>query len=384
MSPNDLPPVTGPESSGPPPTVAVPLPVQGPASDELQLVFMDGSTLPLVVERSYTREDIRGLYPNSGDPAVAVCRESPADENVIGLDNCSRSIWTMRKPDGTTVEVQPGKSVRLIPGTVIAFTPDNQAQVQPMGEGKAFVAKHGRNVLIGLAAVLLLGLIFVLWRRSGGPDYTAMLNRVKQGTFVIRTEKGAGSGFFIDDEGHALTNQHVVKDFKDVLIIYSGGEETRAQVLKVDERLDVALIKVQKVKGVSLPMASYKDLVAGDYLWTVGYPLSYTVGALDSSVSQGLYSGMRNRKLAFADLNPYDDSEIIQTDANVNHGNSGGPLVNKNGEVVGIVGIMKRDNDLGGGVNQAVTGINFGIPLDEVRWRFFPGTEVDGMKISKP
>lgn len=286
-------------------------------------------------------------------------------------------------PDGRQLEIEPQKSVRLTEGMVLAFGAQTQAQVQPLSSGSAFMAKNGKKIGIGAVVLVAAGAIAfaVMKPGGGGGDDIAAIAEAKKSVFYVENSKGSGSGFFIDADGYGLTNNHVTGDEKKVKIILQGGAETTAEVIKTDEKLDVSLLKVAKPTGTFLPIQSVTELKDGQTLYTIGYPLGSEVSLTDSSISKGIYSGLRLVSQVFQGLPCYPDSQIVQTDANINHGNSGGAIVTADGKVVAISRLIKRDLELQPGRIQAVTGLNYGIPIDEVRKKFLPGTPVAKLAI---
>ncbi len=162
-----------------------------------------------------------------------------------------------------------------------------------------------------------------------------------------------GSGFFFDDLGHVLTNHHVVEQARRIWVHLSDGRSLPAQVVGVDVETDVAVVRVAPAKD--LPRArlgTAEDLKVGEWVAAVGNPLGY----LDGTFTVGVVSGIGRSEVAIEGGAPsYQD--FIQTDAAIHYGNSGGPLVNARGEVVGI-------NTAFGG--QGV-GIGFAIPIDLAR-----------------
>ncbi len=165
-----------------------------------------------------------------------------------------------------------------------------------------------------------------------------------------QTERFYGSGFVIDPSGVIATNFHVVKDAQDIEVTFYDGTRVPAHVLKATQLIDVALIKVDV--DHKLPAVSWGDsdkLQVGDPVFAVGNALSVGI-----SVSGGLVSGL-NRNIMDS---PYDD--YIQTDAAINHGNSGGPLVDANGKVVGIDTAIISPTE-------GFSGLGFAIPSHNVR-----------------
>lgn len=150
--------------------------------------------------------------------------------------------------------------------------------------------------------------------------------------------RGAGSGFIIDADGSILTNNHVIEGAERILVKLSDGRSLRARVVGADPDTDIALLKVD---GQSrLPVAPVGDSTAlrmGEWVCAIGNPLGY-----EHSVTVGVVSYI-GRKLFDSSLDNY-----IQTDAAINFGNSGGPLINARGEVIGInAAISSRASNIG-------------------------------------
>lgn len=161
--------------------------------------------------------------------------------------------------------------------------------------------------------------------------------------------QGAGSGFVIDTEGHILTNFHVIENADRITITLADGRALRARVVGTDPAIDVALLAIDAGAAARLPVAALGDsdrLRVGEWVCAIGNPLGYV-----HSVTVGVVSFM-GRKLFDNSLDDY-----IQTDAAINFGNSGGPLINARGEVVGInTAISSQANNIG-----------FAIPINQVR-----------------
>jgi len=163
-------------------------------------------------------------------------------------------------------------------------------------------------------------------------------------TPAIFSSSGMGTGFLVSSEGHLLTNQHVVGDAKYVKVRWSDGAETLGEVLRTDRVRDVALVKTDP-KGRT-PMALAAGLPAvGDPVTAIGTPLD---PALQGTVTRGVVSGLRK----------VDGQTLIQSDVVVNHGNSGGPLLNDKGMVVGVT-------DWGVQLGEVPAGLNFFIPIQD-------------------
>jgi len=155
---------------------------------------------------------------------------------------------------------------------------------------------------------------------------------------------GFGSGFLISSEGYLLTNQHVVGGAKYVKVRWADKTETVGEVIRSDRRRDVAIVKVDASPRKALAL-SHAEPGLGDSVFVIGTPLDQK---LQGTVTKGIVSGKRE----------IDGLSYIQSDAATNHGNSGGPLLNENGAVIGIAA---EGYEIGG----APTGLNLFIPIDD-------------------
>ena len=183
---------------------------------------------------------------------------------------------------------------------------------------------------------------------SGVVDYSGI---------IPKETEGIGSGFIINEEGYILTNYHVIKGAKEVVITLSDGKDVKAKVINYDENQDVAMLKISddsiKVPGV-VELGDSEALKPGEQVIAIGTPLSKE---FNHTVTAGIVSAV-NRTV---ETSSGVQLNLIQTDAAINPGNSGGPLVNTKGEVVGINN-MKIASD-------EVEGIGFSIPINEIKDR---------------
>jgi S1-C subfamily serine protease len=189
------------------------------------------------------------------------------------------------------------------------------------------------------------------------PQETESLNPFGE----VEPESGGGtatgSGFVIDDEGHILTNNHVVEGAGKVTVKLGDSEKTYdAEVVGTDPGTDIALLQVdapaKEIQPLTLGRSSEAEV--GDPVVAIGNPFG-----LDRTVTSGIVSALQRQIEA---PNGFSISHVIQTDAAINPGNSGGPLINAAGEVIGINAQIAT----GGGGNGNV-GIGFAIPIDTVR-----------------
>src|SRR5271163_327554 len=141
-----------------------------------------------------------------------------------------------------------------------------------------------------------------------------------------RRAQSLGSGFVIDSSGIVITNNHVIGDANDIVVIFTDGRKLKATVVGKDSKVDVAVLKVESDKPLkTVNFGDSGKMRVGDGVMAVGNPFG-----LGETVTAGIISA-RNRNI---DSGPYDD--FLQTDASINKGNSGGPLFNLQGEVIGI------------------------------------------------
>ncbi|MDR3038264.1 MAG: Do family serine endopeptidase [Candidatus Adiutrix sp.] len=153
-----------------------------------------------------------------------------------------------------------------------------------------------------------------------------------------RKSTGQGSGFIFDPEGYIITNNHVVEGAEEIKVKLSGGEEIAAEIIGLDPKTDLALIKLKKAGPYPyLNLGDSQKVKIGDWVVAIGNPFG-----LDHTVTAGILSA-RSRSIG---AGPYDD--FLQTDAAINLGNSGGPLLNLHGEVIGInTAIIAGGNNIG-------------------------------------
>lgn len=165
-----------------------------------------------------------------------------------------------------------------------------------------------------------------------------------------RKSSSLGSGFVIDPAGIVITNNHVIADASEVTVIFNDGQKLKAEVIGKDQKVDVAVLRVKPEKPLkSVKFGDSDKAKVGDWVIAVGNPFG-----LGGSVTSGIVSA-RNRNI---DSGPYDN--YIQTDASINKGNSGGPLFNMDGEVIGINTAILSPS--GGSV-----GIGFATPANTVQ-----------------
>jgi len=162
------------------------------------------------------------------------------------------------------------------------------------------------------------------------------------------TAVAEGSGVIIDAQGHILTNAHVVQGATKLEVVFNDGSTTSAQLVGADATKDIAVLQVSGNVPAYLTLGDSSALQLGETVIAIGSPL----GTYSGSVTVGVVSGL-DRSVQGA-----SQDHLIQTDAAINSGNSGGPLLNLNGEVIGINTLVVRQTNSG----DIAEGLGFAIP----------------------
>ena len=160
-------------------------------------------------------------------------------------------------------------------------------------------------------------------------------------------QRGTGTGFIIDVSGLVVTNEHVIRNADRIKVRLADGRERKALVIGTDVATDIALLKIEADHLNAVPFGDSDAVHVGDSVIAIGNPLEY-----EHSVTAGIVSA-KGRKV-YGDQ-PFED--FIQTDAAINRGNSGGPLLNKSGEVIGVNTVIRVDS----------RGISFAVPSNVVK-----------------
>jgi serine protease Do len=268
---------------------------------------------------------------------------------AVHQDYARADAVPVRTAAGATTAVTPAGTATVNPAVTPAADPANPAVALPDFTG--IVARMGPAVV----NVSVTGMVktrasmpgadafgddpfFEFFRRFQGQQGRGMAREVPT--------HGLGSGFIVNADGIILTNAHVVRDAKEVTVKLQDRREYRAKVLGSDASTDVAVLKIDAKNLPVVPIGRSTDLKVGEWVLAIGSPFG-----LDSSVTAGVVSA-KGRSLP-------DDTKVpfIQTDVAVNPGNSGGPLFNTRGEVVGINSQIYSQT---GGYQ----GLSFAIPID--------------------
>ncbi len=165
-----------------------------------------------------------------------------------------------------------------------------------------------------------------------------------------------GSGFVIDKTGHIVTNYHVVEGADEVTVSFSNRDTVKAEIVGTDPSSDLAVLRVQTAASAltPLPLGNSDNVQVGDPVVAIGNPFG-----LDRTVTAGIVSALQRLITA---PNQFTIDHVIQTDAPINHGNSGGPLINARGQVIGVNTQIETGDSATGNV-----GIGFSVPSNTVK-----------------
>ena len=182
---------------------------------------------------------------------------------------------------------------------------------------------------------------------SVSPSVVGIIGRGKTESYY-GSQEGimSGSGVIIKTGGEILTNAHVVKNMNTILVVMNDGKGYEAQLKYIDEDTDLAVVKIKKIGLPVVKFAISEDIVVGKQVIAIGTPITFS---LRNSATVGHISGL-NRSVG----EPY---RLVQTDTAITHGNSGGALINMNGELVGITSS-----------GYSGTNTNFAVPVDTVKY----------------
>ncbi len=182
---------------------------------------------------------------------------------------------------------------------------------------------------------------------SVSPSVVGIIGRGKTESYY-GSQEGimSGSGVIIKTGGEILTNAHVVKNMNTILVVMNDGKGYEVQLKYIDEDTDLAIVKIKKIGLPVVKFANSEDIVVGKQVIAIGTPITFS---LRNSATVGHISGL-NRSVG----EPY---RLVQTDTAITHGNSGGALINMNGELVGITSS-----------GYSGTNTNFAVPVDTVKY----------------
>ena len=287
------------------------------------------------------------------------------------------SLWTDdRTPRQTEPLTSPTRNEEPPPSPP-ADAPPRGAEPSPRGGGRWLAALGGGTVSAVVVSAVLLGTgiadndqpstapandnsnpVTINASDAKGDLVRTVYNAASPSVASIRTGSGSGTGFLVDSNGTIVTNAHVVGDSKEVQVRFNDkGDYHQGEVLSVDASTDLAAVKVDPsdAQGIRpLELADSDGAKVGDTVIAIGYPLG-----LDRTATAGIVSGLERQ---IQSPNGFSIDRVIQTDAAVNPGNSGGPLLNDKGQVIGVNSQIATAASGGDGN----VGIAFAVPSNTV------------------
>jgi serine protease Do len=246
------------------------------------------------------------------------------------------------------------------------FSADSSAQTaRPEGTNSGVpIRPDGSSVFADVAERVASAVVFIRTERTWSDSDPHSRFRVPEffkdffpddTTDREKRVPGGGSGFIFDEEGRIFTNHHVIRDAEEITVILeteSGEVELEAEVVGSDARSDIAIIQIEPPEGGVTPvdLGDSDKCRVGDWVMAIGTPF----GQLQGTVTAGIISAKGRSDLNIMGSDPGGYQNYIQTDASINFGNSGGPLVNMRGEAIGI----------NTAINPSGQGIGFAIPIN--------------------
>jgi len=225
------------------------------------------------------------------------------------------------------------------------------------------VRGDGSSIFADVAAAVGPGVVFIKTERAvttesrGDSPFQFFREFMPDTPRRQRRDQGGGSGFVFDNEGRILTNYHVVRDAEEITVVMASGSESKeypAEVVGVDPATDIAIIKIDPPADMKIvPLGDSERVRVGDWVMAIGTPF----GQLQGTVTAGIVSAKGRSDLNIVGGQETIYQNYIQTDASINFGNSGGPLVNTRGEAIGI----------NTAINPSGQGIGFAIPINMAR-----------------
>ncbi|MCB2200171.1 trypsin-like peptidase domain-containing protein [bacterium] len=258
------------------------------------------------------------------------------------------------RPEQEVMVEEPGEAVSPSPLDQGTSPSDVVAQLERAPKRSERPASGFESPFVGVAERLKPSVVNVTVTRevSGYEDFHDFFFRGDQQSPRPRRATSGGSGFIIDDRGHVLTNHHVVEDATEIRVTLFDGEERDATLIGADPETDIALLEIGKVEASWVAdLGDSEEIRIGDWAIAMGNPMG-----LDWTLTVGVISAKGRSDLSISGGGPVFQ-DFIQTDASINFGNSGGPLANIQGEVIGV----------NSAVSTSAQGIGFAIPINMAR-----------------
>ncbi len=275
----------------------------------------------------------------AGPPPTHETRESTADAapNTEPASDASPVAWAEESPTESTAPID------------LAL----QAPQARRGAGRLLAGNGDPFSFADVVESVSPSVVTISNVRDGSNnDVGGLFDRFFRGRRGERLVQGHGSGFIIERDGLILTNNHVVDNADRLRVRLADGREFEAEVIRRDAQTDIALLRIDAEDLPAAPLGDSDAMRVGDWVLAIGSPFRRE---LEHSVSAGIISGKGRGDIGIAG---YED--FLQTDAAVNPGNSGGPLVNLRGEVIGMNTAIATQNG-------QYQGVSFAIPINFAR-----------------
>jgi S1-C subfamily serine protease len=278
----------------------------------------------LLLSGGYELQDAEPPEPPEGEdaaaatPPVVTVASSRPTIRLDGNGDIAQFGWTA-VPNTLAGEAGPLIAYALCAGEPLSVPPAETIPAPPKPSPELPPAPANGDAMTPIEVV-----------EQVGPAVVTVINEQVEdgGTEAVPT--GSGSGFFLDEEGHVVTNQHVVEGGAEFVVVLSDGRELPATLIGADALSDVAVLKVDAAVPAIADIGDSSSLLPGQPVLAIGSPL----GTFTNTVTEGIISAL-GRTVPDEGGGP-ELLNLIQHDAAINPGNSGGPLVTLNGEIVGI------------------------------------------------
>ena len=239
----------------------------------------------------------------------------------------------------------PPPNVTLSPIEPIQLPESSSPPSTPPLENASFIAKAAQTVG---PAVVRLDAARIVSRKEQKPFYRRFFGEESPESERRRVREGSGSGFIFRSDGLILTNAHVIQDADEVKVTLKDGRSFEGVVVGDDSVTDVAVIKIEAQNLPTVTLGNSENIIPGDWAIAIGNPLglnnTVTIGIISAIGRSSSQVGVPDKRVSF-----------LQTDAAINPGNSGGPLLNAQGEVIGVNTAIRANAE----------GLGFAIPIEK-------------------
>lgn len=299
-----------------------------------------------------------GAFDSSSDaPAATVDTDEIVRQVVAEVEARTTVVESGANPDEITAAVLAEVEDRLAQQDANAAPTVDAGAIadQVLGQVESRLAQEATRTSVALddSAVLVVDSMQTVLTRLYQQANPSVV-------YIILPSMGSGSGFVYSSDGYIVTNNHVVENGREYEVVFANGERRAAELVGTDADSDLAVIRVDPLpEGVEpLPLAPAESLQVGQFVVAIGNPFGEQ-GSMSLGIVSGLDRSLRSRRGSVFG-GGYSLPEVIQTDAPINPGNSGGPLLNLDGEVVGVNSAIATLT----GTN---SGVGFSIPVAAVR-----------------